>query len=135
MKLPQSGSSLLRLLISQIAFSGIALAQEASSASLQEQILTLKKEVAIAQMAGDNIVDADFIGFGINDDRAEIRIILWRISASQKCPDHDDAELRDDGDDGDDNGDLGVIRIFAVVRAGQCVHRRRRTYFDARRRR
>ena len=54
MKLPQSGSLLLRLLISQVALSGIALAQEASSASLQEQITELKKAAASAQMAGDN---------------------------------------------------------------------------------
>ena len=54
MKLPKSGSLLLKLLVSQVALSGIALAQEASSPSLQEQIATLKKEVANAQMAGDN---------------------------------------------------------------------------------
>ena len=54
MKLPKSGSLLLKLLVSQVALSGIALAQEASSPSLQEQILSLKKEVANAQMAGDN---------------------------------------------------------------------------------
>ena len=54
MKLPRSGSLLLKLLVSQVALSGIALAQEASSPSLQEQILSLKKEVANAQMAGDN---------------------------------------------------------------------------------
>ncbi len=54
MKLPKSGSSLLKLLFLQVVFCGVAIAQEASSASLQEQIATLKKEVANAQMAGDN---------------------------------------------------------------------------------
>ena len=54
MKLPTTGSLLLKLMISQVALSGIALAQEASTASLQQQLIEMKKAVASAQMAGDN---------------------------------------------------------------------------------